>query len=284
MASVNSATGPSSPSNSKSTLQDGLLLAPGELPVQAGFTLRGGGVSEGPCASLNLALHVDDNPAAVHENRRRLVEQAGLAEAPRWLRQVHGTRVVHGDAVQPDLTEADAVWSDRPGQVCAVLIADCVPVLLADRSGRCVAAVHAGWRGLAAGIIPQTIATLPAPAAALIAHIGPCIGRDAYQVGPEVIQQIARAGVEPVCQPSAPTSTTVPAAASAGDRAVDRAPDRSPRFQLDLAATAHAILLKAGVGQVSTEDRCTCSDPSRFFSYRRDGITGRFAAYVACRG
>ena len=253
-------------------------------PVTAGFTTRHGGVSQPPYDSLNLAMHVGDDPAAVRENRRRLVAQTGLAEEPRWLSQVHGTRVVHASEVERDVTAADAVWSDQPGQVCAVLVADCVPILLAARDGSCVAAVHAGWRGLAAGIIQQTIATLPAPAAGLIACIGPCIGRDAYQVGPEVIQHIADAGVEPVYQPSAPAGTTAPATASVTDPAADIASDASPRFQFDLGATAHASLRQAGVGRVHSEARCTCSDSARFFSYRRDGSTGRFAAYIAFTG
>ena len=233
-----------------------------DLPVQAGFTSRPGGVSPSPYDALNLALHVDDDPARVRENRRRLVAQAGLPEAPRWLSQVHGTRVVHASEVERDVTEADAVWTDQPGQVCAVLVADCLPVLLADRAGGCVAAVHAGWRGLAAGILQQTLATLPVAAPDLAACIGPCIGPGAYEVGPEVIDQMKRRAIQPVHHPSG---------------------RRSERFQLDLAATARDMLASADVGDIRRVAHCTHSDPARFFSYRRDGVTGRIAGYITIR-
>ena len=232
------------------------------LPVEAGFTTRPGGVSPPPYDALNLALHVEDDPVRVSENRRRLVAQAGLPEQPRWVAQVHGTRVVHADEVERDGTEADAVWTDQPGQVCAVLVADCLPVLLADRAGGCVAAVHAGWRGLAAGILQQTVATLPVAAPDLAACIGPCIGPGAYEVGPEVIEQMKGRDIQPVHHPSG---------------------RRRERFQLDLAATARDMLASAGVGDIRRVAHCTHGDPARFFSYRRDGVTGRIAGYITVR-
>ena len=232
-----------------------------DLPVQAGFTTRPGGASLPPYDALNLALHVDDDPVRVRENRRRLVSQAGLSEQPRWVAQVHGMRVVHADEVERDVTEADAVWTDQPGEVCAVLVADCLPVLLADPAGGCVAAVHAGWRGLAAGILQQTLATLPVAARDLAACIGPCIGSEAYEVGPDVIESIKRRDIQPVHHPSR------------------RARDR---FQLDLAATARDMLASAGVADIRRFAHCTHRDPARFFSYRRDGVTGRIAGYIAC--
>ncbi|MEX0386712.1 peptidoglycan editing factor PgeF [Spiribacter onubensis] len=233
------------------------------LPVEAGFTTRCGGVSKAPYDSLNLAMHVGDDPAAVRENRRRLVEQARLPEAPRWVSQVHGTRVVHASEVEPDVTEADAVWTDQPGQVCAVLVADCLPILLADHAGRCVAAVHAGWRGLAAGIIQRTIETLPVPASGLVACIGPCIGPDAYEVGAEVIQAMISGGAVPVRSPSPPSAN---------------------RFQLDLAATADGVLRQYGVEAVTRLERCTSAEHEAVYSYRRSGVTGRIAGYVSCPG
>ncbi|MEX0372816.1 peptidoglycan editing factor PgeF [Spiribacter roseus] len=242
-------------------------------PVNAGFTTRHGGVSEPPYDALNLAMHVGDDPAAVRENRRRLVEQAGLPEAPRWLSQVHGTRVVHASAVERDVTEADAVWTDQPGQVCAVLVADCVPILLAARDGTCVAAVHAGWRGLAAGVIPQTLAALPVPASELMACIGPCIGAEAYAVGGEVIEAMASEGVAARYR-----SATVTDNAGEGPPA-DETP--SGRFQLDLAATARGILADGGVGAITGVGRCTHTASSASYSYRRDGATGRLAGFVA---
>jgi YfiH family protein len=230
-------------------------------PVNAGFTTRHGGVSEPPYDALNLAMHVGDDPAAVRENRRRLVEQAGLPEAPRWLSQVHGTRVVHASAVERDVTEADAVWTDQPGQVCAVLVADCVPILLAARDGTCVAAVHAGWRGLAAGVIPQTLC------------IGPCIGAEAYAVGGEVIEAMASEGVAARYRP-ATVVDNAGACRAAGDTP-------SGRFQLDLAATARGILADGGVGAITAVGRCTHTASSTSYSYRREGATGRLAGFVA---
>ncbi|KAF0285243.1 hypothetical protein BA899_05190 [Spiribacter sp. SSL99] len=247
-------------------------------PVNAGFTTRHGGVSEPPYDALNLAMHVGDDPAAVQENRRRLVEQAGLPEAPRWLSQVHGTRVVHASAVEPDVTEADAVWTDQAGQVCAVLVADCVPILLAARDGTCVAAVHAGWRGLAAGVIPQTLAALPVPVSELMACIGPCIGPEAYAVGGEVIEAMASEGVAARYRSATDTDN-----AGEGPPAHETP---SGRFQLDLAATAKAVLIQAGVHAraVTGAGQCTCSDPNRFYSYRRDQTSGRIAAYICLAG
>jgi YfiH family protein len=172
-------------------------------PINAGVTMRTGGVSKPPYDSLNLAMHVGDDPSAVAENRQRLKVEAGLPEPPRWLRQIHSAHVVHADGVERDLTEADAIWTDRPGQVCAVLVADCVPILLAAGDGQCVAAVHAGWRGLARGVIQAAVAALPVPAAGLSAWIGPCIGPAAYAVGSEVIESMRTAGVEPVTETAA---------------------------------------------------------------------------------
>jgi hypothetical protein len=230
------------------------------VSVHAGFTTRQGGVSQSPYNTLNLALHVEDDPAAVHENRRRLVAQAGLPEEPRWLRQVHGTRVVHADEVERDVTEADAVWSDRPGQVCAVLVADCMPILLASADGGCVAAVHAGWRGLASGIIQVAVAALPAPPAGLHACIGPCIGQAAYEVGEEVIEQMQAAGVSPH---------------------YERNDARPSHAHLNLADTAAGILSACGVAAVTDLGSCTHADAEAFYSYRRDGKTGRIAAFIS---
>lgn len=226
------------------------------LPVRAGFTCRAGGVSQGPYASLNLGIHVGDDPQAVMENRVRLTATAALALPPRWLMQVHGHQVVSADQVISDKTQADAVWTDQPGVVCAVLVADCVPILLAADNGGCVAAVHAGWRGLVAGVIEQTIAALPVSAPQLHAWIGPCIGKAAYEVGPEVWQAV---------EGNSAASPSV----------------SSEKRHLDLALAAARRLQQAGVDQVQQAQACTASNPQQFFSYRRDGVTGRSAAYIA---
>ena len=221
--------------------------------VDAGFTLRTGGVSKPPYDSLNLAMHVGDDPDDVRENRRRLVEHAGLPEEPRWLKQVHGNRVVHASEVERDVTEADAVWTDQPGHVCAVMVADCVPILLAAKDGSCVAAIHAGWRGLAAGVIEETVKHLPVPPAELVAAIGPCISAEHYEVGEEVIEGLANAGVLPV------------KAAVAGQR-------------LDLTAVVAESLLRSGLsGWFEKQAFCTFSMPDAWHSYRRDNTAGRFA-------
>ncbi|WP_315855303.1 peptidoglycan editing factor PgeF [Spiribacter salinus] len=232
------------------------------VPVHAGFTTRQGGVSQSPYNTLNLALHVEDDPAAVHENRRRLVAQAGLPEEPRWLRQVHGTRVVHAEEVERDVTEADAVWSDRPGQVCAVLVADCMPILLASADGGCVAAVHAGWRGLASGVIQAAVAALPVPSSGLHACIGPCIGPTAYEVGPEVIEQLQAVGVVPVITHGATART------------------KSSRECLDLVSTASRILEKVGVTELTSLGRCSANERHAFYSHRRCGATGRLSGFI----
>ena len=235
--------------------------------VNAGFTLRTGGVSQPPYDSLNLALHVGDDPDAVRENRRRLVEHAKLPEEPRWLKQVHGNQVVHASEVERDVTQADAVWTDQPGQVCAVMVADCVPILLAANDGSCVAAIHAGWRGLAAGVIEATIDALPVAPNALSAVIGPCIGKNAYEVGPEVIKQLDAA------MPVAAQFTAVHDGRTLGASGTGR-------YWLDMAASADAVLRYVGVPAPVMLRDCTHAATDRYYSYRRDGRAGRIAGVI----
>ena len=156
--------------------------------VCAAASTRVGGVSEGPWASLNLGRHVDDRPEAVTENRSRLAAWLALESAPLWLDQVHGRRVVHaGEWVAG--VQADGCFASGPAEVCVVMTADCLPVLLCDRAGQAVAALHAGWRGLAAGVLDAGVAAFAnrrIAAGELLAWLGPAIGADAYEVGPEV--------------------------------------------------------------------------------------------------
>ncbi|PWG62619.1 peptidoglycan editing factor PgeF [Sediminicurvatus halobius] len=222
-------------------------------------TTRAGGVSKPPFDTLNLGTRAGDDPSAVAANRGRLRHLAALPAVPSWLAQVHGRRVVHADEVMPDVTEADAVWSDRPGAVCAVLVADCLPVLLADRDGRCVAAAHAGWRGLAGGVLEATVAALPVGPGALVAWLGPCIGPDAFEVGVEVREAFLDGD-------SGATGCFRPSPAG--------------RWLADLGGLARRRLAGAGVAAIHGGGLCTYSDPARFFSYRRDGRTGRMAALV----
>lgn len=237
-------------------------------PAGAWCSTREGGVSAGPYASLNLGAAVGDAPSAVAENRRRFAARLEGAR-PLWLRQVHGIRIVR--ARQADLDgeppEADAAWTDEAGIACTVQVADCLPVLLSTADGRGVAAAHAGWRGLAAGVLDATVRALcegtGAEPASLHAWLGPCIGPAAFEVGADVL-----------------------AAFAADERHFTRAPrpDGSERWRADLPALARARLARLGVARLSGGGACTVADASRFFSYRRDGVTGRLAAAVWRRG
>lgn len=233
-------------------------------PAGGWCSTREGGVSTGPYASLNLGTAVGDHPDAVAENRRRFGARLEGAR-PVWLRQVHGTRVLRlmpADLDRPP-PEADACWTDQPGIACTVQVADCLPVLFATADGRGVAAAHAGWRGLAAGVLEATVAALAAGTGAasadMHAWLGPCIGPAQFEVGPEVAEAFA---------------------ADAGCLTWQPRPDGDARWRADLPALARARLQRAGLRRISGGGWCTVSDPSRFFSYRRDRITGRFAATV----
>ena len=229
--------------------------------VRAAVTTRKGGASTGRYASLNLATHVGDDPDAVAENRRRLRAALGLPAEPAWLAQVHGRAVAMLPGPLP--ANADAAVTFGKGAVCAVLVADCLPVMLAGRRGDRVGIAHAGWRGLAAGVVEATVAALAAKPGELVAWLGPCIGPRAFEVGPEVREAfVAR-----------------DAAAAQAFR-----PGRAGRFLADLPALARPRLAACGVSEVHGGDLCTHEDPARFFSYRRDGETGRMAALIWLNG
>lgn len=226
--------------------------------VRACCTTRRAGVSEAPFEHLNLSHRVGDDPAAVFGNRARLAARLRLPAEPVWMRQVHGTRVLEARDAGPD-PEGDACIARDPGRPCAVLCADCLPVLLCARSGTLVAAVHAGWRGLAAGVIECTVAAMGVPPSELVAWLGPAIGAAAYEVGVEV----RKAFVD----------------RHPGDESAF-APRRPGRWSADLPRLARARLRRCGVVEVHGGTRCTYSDPERFYSYRRDGRTGRFASLI----
>jgi YfiH family protein len=230
---------------------------PAPPAVRALATGRAGGTSRGIYASLNLGDHVGDEPARVAANRERLRRLAGLPAEPRWLRQVHGNAVAAAEAAAP---EADAMVTREPRVVCAVLTADCLPVLLCDEAGRHVAAAHAGWRGLQAGILEATVARLRAAGAGeLIAWLGPAISARAYEVGAELRE--AFLGTDP----------------GAGE---GFAPNARGRWQMDLPGIARRRLLALGVAAVYGGTLCTHGDAARFFSHRRDGTTGRQATLI----
>ena len=231
---------------------------PAPARVRAFCTTRAGGCSEGPWFSLNLGERCGDDPERVRRNRARVA--ALLPAPPQWLRQVHGTDVVRhpGEPGAPGEPppEADALVADCPGAVCAVLAADCLPVLFCDRAGTRVAAAHAGWRGLAAGVLQATVRALDTEPGELLAWLGPAIGPAVYEVGPEVAQ------------------------AFAGHENGVRRGRGDDRGLLDLYTVARLKLAEAGVTAVYGGGLCTFSDPARFFSFRRDGTTGRMASVV----
>ncbi len=233
--------------------------------VRAYTSTRRGGVSTGAFSSLNLGLHVGDDPLAVAANRARLRAALALPAEPEWLAQVHGCAAVSLDAGTSGGAPpvADAALCRRPGRVCAVLTADCLPVLLCDRGGTVCAAVHAGWRGLHRGILEAALCQLGVAPGNLLAWLGPAIGPERFEVGPEV------------------------RAAFVGDRAAAAAafrPGAGDRWLADIYGLARLRLGAAGVGAVFGGDLCTVSDPGRFFSYRRDGRTGRMATLIWLAG
>jgi len=236
--------------------------------VRALITTRAGGVSTGPwgvppsgTGGMNLGWLTGDAADAVRDNRARL--RAALPSEPRWLRQVHGPAVVRADEVDAP-PEADASYTVTTGVVAAVMVADCMPVLLADVDGRCVGVAHAGWRGVASGVIQATVRAMRAALgerdAELVAYLGPAIGAAHFEVGPEVLEALAG---------------TLPRAAEAFRPRGD-----SDRYLADLVALGRQALRDVGVTRVHGGTDCTYSTAERFYSYRRDRVTGRHAALV----
>lgn len=241
-----------------SLLRAGWPAPPG---VHALTTLRGpAGGAAAPFHAFDMGLRNGDDAAVVQGNRASLVGALALPSPPRWLRQVHGTRV----AVEPQAgaePEADAAVSCTPGTVLAILTADCLPVALASTDGRWIGAAHAGWRGLAAGVLEATVAAMQVPAEMLLVWLGPAAGPRAYEVGAEV--RDAFVGRDPQAATAFVAS-------------------RPGHWHMDLYALARQRLHKAGVlpGAVHGGDRCTISEPDAFFSHRRDQRTGRMATLV----
>lgn len=223
--------------------------------IRAASTLRPGGVSVGPYRGLNLGAHVGDEPSRVAENRRRLRDFLNLPAEPAWLNQVHGNRVVRADG--PSGRSADAAFACETGVVCAVMTADCLPILLCSKEGDRVAAVHAGWKGLAAGVIEAAVETLDG--GNLLAWLGPAIGPDAFEVGCEVREAFVRKR----------------AAFAAAFRETENA-----KWLADLYCLARIALNDAGVSEIYGGGFCTFGDAEDFFSYRRDRITGRMATLI----
>lgn len=234
---------------------------PAPAGVRALLTTRSGGVSVAPYASLNLGDHVGDDPAAVAANRLRLRRVLVGAGDPVWLEQVHGTRVVDAALERAGAApaKADAAFARRPGVCCVVMTADCLPVLFCDTAGSVVAAAHAGWRGLCAGVLEQTVAAMAVPACTLLAYLGPAIGPQAFVVGDEVRAAFV-------------AHDALAAAAFS--------PQAAGKWLADIYLLARQRLAACGVDQVYGGTWCTVSDADRFFSYRRDGRTGRMASLI----
>jgi purine-nucleoside/S-methyl-5'-thioadenosine phosphorylase / adenosine deaminase len=228
--------------------------------IRAAFTLRRGGVSRPPFDRGNIAAHVGDDPQAVAGNRRSLRDSLALPAEPAWLEQVHGSRVIDLDRPsRGSLGPADAAVTRTPGRICAIQVADCLPVLLAAADGSVIGAAHAGWRGLAGGVLEATVRAMQTPGTKLLAWLGPAISQAHFEVGDEVRAAFL--------------------AADEGASAAFTANERG-RWQCDLYALARRRLAALGVGTLHGGGWCTYADAERFFSYRRDGRCGRMAALI----
>lgn len=227
--------------------------------IQACTTLRTDGHSQGKYSSFNMGGHVLDDAQHVAQNHQQLRDELTLQQDPYWLRQVHSASVVCADQTSPSPT-ADAAYTSTSGLACAVLTADCLPLLICDRQGSQVAAIHAGWRGLAAGIIPITLDALRIPVAECLVWLGPAIGPQAYEVGDEVREVFIQRD---------PPSQVAFVASSRG------------RWLANLYLLAKQQLAHYGINEVFGGQYCTYSDATRFYSYRRDGkLTGRMASLI----
>lgn len=229
---------------------------PAPANVKALQTTRTGGKSVAPYASLNLGDRVGDNPLAVAANRQTL--NRFVPTEPLWLKQVHGVKVVDA-ATASCLPEADAAYARLPHAVCTVMTADCLPVLLCDEAGSVVGAAHAGWRGLLGSVIEATITAMQAPPDRLMAWLGPAIGPQAFEVGTEVCDAFV---------------------AHDAQAAQAFIPKPNDKWLADIYLLAKQRLQKMGVNRIYGGDFCTYTDRSRFFSYRRDGVTGRMASMI----
>lgn len=227
---------------------------PAPANICAGTTLRHGGISPPPYDSLNLGDHVDDNPGAVAKNRQRL----GLPTEPVWLKQTHSTRIVDAARCAPGQIEADGSYTTQPRIICAVLSADCLPILICDKKGTQVAAVHAGWRGLAAGIIETAVEKFSDNYSELLVWLGPAIGPDHYEVGHEVREIFMR-------HDSAAKTAFIA---------------QQGKWRMDIYTLARQRLNALGLTGIYGGNHCTYREQEHFYSYRRDGVTGRMASLI----
>ena len=223
--------------------------------IKAGCTTRIGGYSLAPYDSLNMGMHVGDNPRHVEQNRHALVQYLQLPSPPHWLEQVHGCLVSTDDQ---QLQQADAAMTTQTGKVCVVMTADCLPLLITDRQGTCVAAIHAGWRGLVNGVIQQAIKRMPVEVKELLVWLGPAIGPNAFEVGQDVFDSFIQLD----------------------DRYREVFLARHDKWLMDIYAAARLQLQKLGVTMISGGGYCTYDNKELFYSYRRDRQTGRMASLI----
>lgn len=238
---------------------------PAPANVRSCITTRRGGVSTGPYASNNFGLHVGDDPELVAQNRKTLRDQLGLLKEPQWLEQIHGTNLV--TAKDDGLVRtADASYTNEPGQACLVMTADCLPIFLCDKRGTEVAALHCGWRSLAKGICAQTLKKFTSAPGDLMAYLGPAISQAHFEVGVDVLEAFFESARTPQ------QAEQIATAFISGERPL--------HFQADIYALARAELSALGVNAIYGGGLCTFAQSEDFFSYRRDGVTGRMASLI----
>ena len=228
---------------------------PAPKNVFAAMSTRLGGCSQTPFAAMNVGMHCGDDAQAVQHNRQQLSELLALPQEPFWLQQTHSVRVTHAGTDN----NADGAYTAEPKQICVVMSADCLPILMCSKDGIEVAAIHAGWRGLAAGIISNGLAQFSCAAADVLVWLGPCIGPSAFEVGADVKAAFcaAQAQAEQAFRQTA-----------------------SDRWHADLHLLAQQQLQSLGVEKIYADPSCTWTDAERFYSYRRDGQTGRMASMI----
>lgn len=247
-----------------------LLLTPkwpAPSNIKAYTTLRSPGYSEGPYASFNLGHHVGDNENDVRANRETLFQKANLPSEPKWINQTHSNIAVLAETISDaQVVTADASYTQKPNTICAVLTADCLPILVTNKEGSEVAAIHAGWRGLANGVVENTLATLASSPETLLVWIGPSISQPYYEVGEDFYAAFAEFHTENECH-----------------EAFKRKPIKeTPKWLADVPLLAYQRLVKIGLKpqHIYLSNECTYSHEDRYFSYRRDGVTGRMASMI----
>ncbi|SIR04731.1 peptidoglycan editing factor PgeF [Aeromonas hydrophila] len=233
---------------------------PAPAKVRALSTTRDGGISEGVFAGLNLGAHVGDEPARVEANRTRLQQAAGIPGTLNWLNQVHGTAVYPVGRDYDCAPDADAACAREAGQACIVMTADCLPVLFCNRAGTVVAAAHAGWRGLQGGVLEASIAAMGCEPGEILAWLGPAIGPTAFEVGGEVREAF-------IAEQTEAAAAFVPSS-------------NEGKWLADIYQLARLRLARAGVTAIYGGEYCTFSDSEQFYSYRRNGQTGRMASII----